>query len=213
MKLKRVTQKQLREGVEALELNADALRLAKLVPFRFDPRLTDDGTSDPVVAAIYLQALLPLPPRMLETISQSVPSIDIVGDEAIDEMSAEGTVVDPTGHRDAFFSPSDNRIVIQPPENIGLERASGILLHEVGHLLSAARSASEDEAFYEAWSEGERASDHPSCDDVDENYAEAFRAFYSGEPLPPMLDAAMRLFDARARSQRLLAFLKGTELE
>ncbi len=213
MRLKRVTQKQLRDGIEALALSHETLRLSKLVPLRFDPRLSDDGISDPAVAALYLHALLPLPPRMLETLSLSVPSIDIVSDDVIDELSAEGTVVVPTGHRDAFFSPSDRRIVIQPPENIGIERAAGILLHEVGHFLSDARSASEEEAFYEAWSQGDRASEHPACEEEpEENYAEAFRVFYSGEPLPPLLAEAMRSFDARARSQRLLAFVKGTEL-
>ncbi len=213
LKLRPITQKQLREGVEVLELSADALRLVRLVPFRFDPRLSDEGASDPVAAAIYLEALLPLPPRMLETLSRSVPSIDIVSDAAIDELSAEGTVLDPTGHRDAFFDPGSNKIVIQAPENIGTDRAGGILLHEIGHFLADARSPSEDEAFYQAWSEGERASEHPACEDPDENYAEAFRVFYSGEPLPPMLAAAMRAFDARAHAQRLADFVHGTEIE
>lgn len=215
--LRKVSKKAMLEGLSVFGMGDSFDRVSGVVTFRFETGLERDGVSSPLVAALYLRAFAALPTTLLKIIGGSIPSIDIVSDEDIDELSAEGRVVQPEGHRDAFFDSGSQRIVIQPPETIGEEDAPEILLHELGHFFSDARSGSESEAFYEAWDAGERASAHPSCEeDQDENWAEAFRVFYGAEgpsALPKGLRDAMEAFDLRARTQKPRDFASGMELE
>lgn len=214
--LRRVSKKAIVEGIEVFELDPSLADLATIVPFRFESRMEKEGFSSPPVAALCLPAFASLPTSLVTVIRGSIPSIDIVSHEDIDEMRAEGVVVVPEGHADAFFDPSSQRISIQPPESIGMDSMAEILLHEFGHFFSDARSNSESEAFFDAWDAGERASDHPSCqDDQDENWAEAFRVYYGSDgpdALPPSLRAAMDAFDERARAQTARRFARGEEM-
>jgi hypothetical protein len=171
------------------------------IPIRFDQELSVIGVSSPEAVELFLPAYDSLPKRVLQSLPRMVKSIEVVTSDRIDELFHEGIVLDVPGHRNAFWDSGRRIVYVLSPEELSID-APGALLHEFGHVFWDSLSPAESEMVYEATAAGERSSDHPSTDDEEENFAEAFRVFYSGfaVELPDSLSEIMRSFDGRAKS-------------